>query len=52
LSAVLHHDREFWRVSPIQSVYGGTTEIMKEIVSRDLGLQSDQAFYETRAPGS
>jgi len=41
-----------WADARITRIYGGTTEIMKEIVSRDLGLQSDQAFYETRAPGS
>jgi alkylation response protein AidB-like acyl-CoA dehydrogenase len=41
-----------WADARITRIYGGTTEIMKEIIGRSLGLQSDQAFYETRAPGS
>jgi alkylation response protein AidB-like acyl-CoA dehydrogenase len=27
-----------WRDARVQRIYGGTTEIMKEVVSRDLGL--------------
>jgi alkylation response protein AidB-like acyl-CoA dehydrogenase len=27
-----------WRDSRVQTIYGGTTEIMKEIVGRGLGL--------------
>ena len=27
-----------WRLSHVQSVFGGTTEIMKEIIGRSLGL--------------
>jgi alkylation response protein AidB-like acyl-CoA dehydrogenase len=40
------------RMSSVLSIFGGTTEIMKEIIGRGLGLQSDQAFYEARAAGS
>jgi alkylation response protein AidB-like acyl-CoA dehydrogenase len=36
--AVLHPDCELWRLSRVQSIFGGTTEIMKEIIGRDLGL--------------
>jgi hypothetical protein len=35
-SAVLRHDCELWRLN--QSIFGGTTEIMKEIIGRGLGL--------------
>jgi len=28
----------FWRLSRLWSVFGGTTEIMKEIIGRSLGL--------------
>ena len=31
-------DREAWRDARVQSIYGGTTEIMKEIIGRSLGL--------------
>jgi alkylation response protein AidB-like acyl-CoA dehydrogenase len=27
-----------WRLSRVQSIFGGTTEIMKEIIGRGLGL--------------
>jgi alkylation response protein AidB-like acyl-CoA dehydrogenase len=37
-SVVLRYDRELWRVSRVQSIFGGTTEIMKEIIGRNLGL--------------
>jgi hypothetical protein len=36
--AALRHDCERWRFSRVQSIFGGTTEIMKEIVGRGLGL--------------
>jgi hypothetical protein len=36
--AGLRHDCELWRLSRVQSVFGGTTEIMKEIIGRGLGL--------------
>jgi len=36
--AVLRHDYELWRLSRVQSIFGGTTEIMKEIIGRNLGL--------------
>ena len=36
--AVLRHDCELWRLSRLQSIFGGTTEIMKEIIGRNLGL--------------
>jgi alkylation response protein AidB-like acyl-CoA dehydrogenase len=29
---------ELWRLSPVQSSFGGTTEIQKEIIGRSLGL--------------
>ena len=35
-SAALRHDCELWRLN--QSIFGGTTEIMKEIIGRGLGL--------------
>jgi alkylation response protein AidB-like acyl-CoA dehydrogenase len=28
----------FWRLNRVQSIFGGTTEIQKEIVARSLGL--------------
>jgi alkylation response protein AidB-like acyl-CoA dehydrogenase len=31
-------DCELWRLNRIQSIFGGTTEIMKEIIARSLGL--------------
>jgi alkylation response protein AidB-like acyl-CoA dehydrogenase len=31
-------DCELWRLSRVQSIFGGTTEIMKEIIGRGLGL--------------
>ena len=37
-SAVLRHDREPWRLGRVQPTFGGTTEIMKEILGRGLGL--------------
>ena len=36
--AVLRHDCELWRLSHVQSIFGGTTEIQKEIIARSLGL--------------
>ena len=29
---------ELWRLSRVRSIFGGTTEIMKEIIGRSLGL--------------
>jgi hypothetical protein len=37
-SAALRHDCELWRLSRVQYVFGGTTEIMKEIIGRSPGL--------------
>jgi hypothetical protein len=37
-SAVLRHDCERWRLSRVQSIFGGTTEIQKEIIGRGPGL--------------
>jgi hypothetical protein len=37
-SAALRHDCELWRLSRVQLIFGGTTEIMKEIIGRGLGL--------------
>ena len=37
--------------NPVAWIFGGTTEIQKEIIARSLGLQRDQAFYEAHAPG-
>jgi len=37
-SAALRRDCELWRLSHVQSIFGGTTEIMKEIIGRGLGL--------------
>jgi alkylation response protein AidB-like acyl-CoA dehydrogenase len=34
----LRPDCELWRLSRVQSVFGGTTEIQKEIIGRGLGL--------------
>jgi alkylation response protein AidB-like acyl-CoA dehydrogenase len=39
-SAALRHDRELWRPNRVQPIFGGTTEIMKEIIARSLGLQA------------
>jgi alkylation response protein AidB-like acyl-CoA dehydrogenase len=36
--AVLRHDCELRRLSRAQSIFGGTTEIMKEIIGRGLAL--------------
>ena len=38
LSAALRHDCELWQFSHVQSIFGGTTEIQKEIIARRLGL--------------
>jgi alkylation response protein AidB-like acyl-CoA dehydrogenase len=35
---LLQRDCELRRLSRVQSIYGGTTEIMKEIIGRSLGL--------------
>ena len=32
MSPLLRHDCELWRLSRVQSIFGGTTEIMKEII--------------------
>ena len=37
-SAFLPHGCALWRLSRIQSIFGGTTEIMKEIIGCGLGL--------------
>jgi hypothetical protein len=37
-SAALRHDCELWRLNRLQSSFGGTTEIQKEIIGRSLGL--------------
>ena len=34
----LRHDCRLWLLGRIQSIFGGTTEIMKEIIGRGLGL--------------
>jgi hypothetical protein len=36
--ALLRRDCELWWLSRVQSIFGGTTEIMKEIIGRSLGL--------------
>jgi alkylation response protein AidB-like acyl-CoA dehydrogenase len=36
--AALRHDCELRRLSRVQSIFGGTTEIQKEIIARGLGL--------------
>ena len=36
--AFLRHDRALWRLSRVQLIFGGTTEIMKEILGRGLDL--------------
>ena len=36
-SAALRRDCELWRLSRVQSIFGGTTEIQKEIIGRSLG---------------
>ena len=33
-TAALRHDCGLWRLSRVQSIFGGTTEIMKEIIGR------------------
>jgi hypothetical protein len=33
----LRHDCELWRLSRVQSIFGGATEIMKENIGRGLG---------------
>jgi hypothetical protein len=40
------------RLSRVQSIFGGTTEIMKEIVGRAWACNPDQALYEANALGS
>ncbi len=37
-SPLLQRDCELWRLSRVQSIFGGTTEILKEIIARGLGL--------------
>jgi hypothetical protein len=37
-SAALRHDCELWRLNRVQPIFGGTTEIQKEIIGRSLGL--------------
>ena len=37
-SGALRNDCELWRLSYAQSIFGGTTEIQKEIIGRSLGL--------------
>jgi hypothetical protein len=37
-SAALRHDCGLWRLSRVQSIVGGITEIVKEIIGRGLGL--------------
>ena len=37
-SPLLQRDRELRRLSRVQSIFGGTTEIQKEIIARGLGL--------------
>jgi len=39
-TAALRHDCELWRLSRVQSIFGGTTEIMKEIIDCGLGLEA------------
>jgi alkylation response protein AidB-like acyl-CoA dehydrogenase len=36
--AALRHDCDLWRLSRVRSIFGGTTEIQKEIIGRSLGL--------------
>jgi hypothetical protein len=36
--AAFQHDREIWQLSRVQSIFGDTTEIMKEIIGHRLGL--------------
>ena len=36
--AVLRHDCELWRLARVQSIFRGTTEIMKEIIGCGLDL--------------
>jgi hypothetical protein len=43
--------RESTDPRPVMAIFGGTTEIQKEIIARGLGLWPDQVFYELRAPG-
>ncbi len=40
---------ERWAQEPTQPIFGGTTEIQKEIIARSLGLWPDQAIYEVYA---
>jgi alkylation response protein AidB-like acyl-CoA dehydrogenase len=37
-AAALRHDCELWWLTRVQPIFGGTTEIQKEIISRSLGL--------------
>jgi alkylation response protein AidB-like acyl-CoA dehydrogenase len=32
------HDCGRWRIGRVHSIFGGTTEIQKEIIARNLGL--------------
>jgi hypothetical protein len=36
--AALRHDCQLWGFSRVQPIFGGTTEIQKEIIARNLGL--------------
>jgi alkylation response protein AidB-like acyl-CoA dehydrogenase len=38
LTSALRPDCQLWRLSRAQSIFGGTTEIMKEIIGRGLGV--------------
>jgi hypothetical protein len=42
--------RESTDPRPVMAIFGGTTEIQKEIIARGLGLWPDQEFYEAHAP--
>jgi alkylation response protein AidB-like acyl-CoA dehydrogenase len=35
---LLRRGCEFWWLSGVQSIFGGTTEIQQEIIARSLGL--------------
>jgi hypothetical protein len=43
--------RESTDLKPVMAIFGGTTEIHKEIIARSLGLQPDQLIYEVGASG-
>ena len=39
--AALRHDCAFWQLSRVQSIFGGTSEIMKPIIAREVtGLRT------------